>query len=60
MLLSFCAELSLLCFPVLRSLVDTSMIPFGRAYLLIIVMSILIVGGESLFFLSSLSPELEK
>jgi len=36
------------------------MIPFGRAYLLIIVMSILIVGGESLFFLSSLSPELEK
>ncbi|GAA5896526.1 uncharacterized protein JCM6883_006933 [Sporobolomyces salmoneus] len=47
------------------SLVDTSMIPFGRAYWLIIVMSILIVGGNTglpvflrltIWFLSKIVP----
>jgi Trk-type K+ transport system membrane component len=36
---------SLLCY----SLVDQSMVPFGDAYLLIVVMSMLILGGNTAY-----------
>lgn len=35
--------------PLTRSLVDASMVPFQKAYLLIVVMSFLILGGNTAF-----------